>query len=57
MRGDWLKFKCGDHVYDVTDPRHVGIVRKITTLGAWEAEIEWRPGLFSTVDLNKLKKE
>jgi len=53
--GDWIKFRCGDRVYDEADERHVGKVESITNAHLvkvrWE-ETDW----VSYVPISKLKR-
>jgi hypothetical protein len=45
MRGVKHDFHCGDRVFHVCDPRHVGTVRVI--VGGVLAHVEWQPGVWS----------
>lgn len=52
---DWIRFRCGDVVYDKADPRHVGVVTAVRN--GYSARVVWEEtGWISWVPLNDLKK-
>jgi hypothetical protein len=53
-RGDHNPFHCGDRVYDVIDPRHVGTIRAVAPA---TARVAWDNNLESIVRLRDLRKE
>ena len=55
--GDWIKFHCGDRVFDAADPRHVGRVEAITSGGIC-ATIKWLETGWLSVDVptSKLRR-
>jgi hypothetical protein len=54
-RGDWMRFHCGDRVYDVEDPVRAGRIEMLTrgmAIVCWD-KTNW----LSEVELGNLRRE
>ena len=55
QRGDWIKFSCGDKVYDLDDARHIGRIEAI--LSGCLARVRWdETGWNSYVPISRLSR-
>jgi hypothetical protein len=53
--GDFMKFHCGDRVYDAHDEGHVGRLEAIDNSAV--AKIRWSNGWVSNIPLHRVRKE
>ena len=52
--GSWIGIHCGDHVYDQSDPRHIGRVDAITATGI--VKVRFENGWVGEIDLHDCRK-
>lgn len=51
--GDWIRFHCGDYVYDEADERHIGRIEAI--LSTCLAKVRFDNDWISYIPLSRLK--